>query len=51
MTCYSFESRDPILVQDYRFLFFAKNMSKNIGKDRSKNVRGKHNHKLLDHGK
>ena len=30
---------------------FAKNKSKKIGKDLSKNLSGKYSHKLLDHAK
>ena len=38
-----------MIVKDYGFLSFAKNMSKNIGKDRSKNLSGKKSQKLVDH--
>ena len=47
MTRYSNEPKDQIFVKGYGFLYFAKNMSKNIGK----NVSGKYSHKLLDHAK
>ena len=30
-----------MIVKDYGFLYFAKKMSKNIGKDRSKNLTDK----------
>ena len=34
MTCYSVQLRDRIFVKDYEFLSYAKNMDKNIGKNR-----------------
>ena len=58
MTRYSVQPRDPLFVQGYRFLSFAKNISKIIGKNISKNVSGKYSpgvlamyQKLLDHAK
>ena len=38
-----------MLVKDNGFLSFVNNMSKNIGKDRSKNLSGKKSQKLVDH--
>ena len=38
MTCYSIESRDRIFVKGYQFLFFARNVGKNIVKNISKNL-------------
>ena len=49
MTCYSIEHRDQILVKDYSFVSFPKNMGKNIGKNISKNVSGKYIQKLVDY--
>ena len=43
--------RDRILVKGYGFLSFAKNISKSIGKDISKNLNGKYSQKRLDHAK
>ena len=52
MTRYSIEPKDSIFVRRYRYLSFAKNMSKNVGKI----LRGKYRpgmlavrQKLLDH--
>ena len=42
---------DKTFVKGYRFLYFAKNMGKKIGKNKSKNVSGKYGQKRLDHGK
>ena len=54
MTRYSVQPRDRLFVKGYRFLFFAKNMGKNI----SKSLSGKHSpgtlamcQKLLHHAK
>ena len=47
ITHYSTEPGDRIFVKRYGFLFFAKNIGKNL----SKNVSGKHSQKLLDHAK
>ena len=38
MACHSIEPRDCVFVKGYGFLYFAKNMEKNIGK----NLKGKH---------
>ena len=51
MTRYSVHSRDQILVKDYGFFSFAKNMSKYIGKNISRNLSSKYSQKLLDHAK
>ena len=58
MMRYSVQPGDRIFFKGYRFLFFAKNMSKNIGKDISKILSGKYSpgmlamrQKLLDHAK
>ena len=47
MTHHSVQPRDRIFVKAYRFLSFAKNMYKNIGK----NISGKCRQKRLDHAK
>ena len=49
MMCYSIEPRDGIFVKGYGFLFFAKNMTKSIDKNKCKNLIGKSSQKLLDH--
>ena len=41
MTRYSIHPRDLTFVKGYRYLLFAKNRSKNIGKDISNILRGK----------
>ena len=41
MTRYSIHPRDVTFVKGYGYLFFAKNRSKNIGKDISSILRGK----------
>ena len=41
MTRYSVQPRDRIFVKGYRFLSFAKNMVKDIGKNISKGLSGK----------
>ena len=41
MTTYSVHPRDRIFVKGYRFLSFAKNMGKIIGKNISKNLSSK----------
>ena len=38
MTCYPVQPRNWIFVKGYRFLSFAKNMGRNIGKNASKNL-------------
>ena len=38
-----------MIVKDDGFLSFAKNMSKNISKDRRKNLSRKKSQKLVDH--
>ena len=47
MTSYSVQPRHWIFVKGYRFLSFAKILSKNIGK----NMSSKYSQKLLDHAK
>ena len=47
MTRYSVQPRDRIFVKDYGFLSFVRNM----GKNKSKNVRSKYSQKLSDHAK
>ena len=47
MTRYSVQSRDRVFVKDYGFLFFAKNICKNIGKKLS----GNYSQKLLHYVK
>ena len=51
MMRYSIQPRDRIFVKGYRFLSFAKNMGKYVGKNISKIVSGKYGQKLLDHAK
>ena len=51
MMRYSNHPRDRILVESYRFLSFAKNMSKNIGQSISKDLSGKYSQKPLYHSK
>ena len=45
------QPRDPIVVKDYGFLYFAKNTGKNIAKNISKNLSSKYSLKLLNHAK
>ena len=40
-----------MFVKGYGFLSFAKNIGKNISKDKSSNLSGKYSQKLLDHVK
>ena len=40
-----------IYLQGYGFLSFAKNMVKNVGKSKSKNLSGNYSQKLLHHAK
>ena len=51
MTRYSVQPRDRIFVKGYRFLFFDKNMGRNIGKNTIKNLSSKYSQKPLDHAK
>ena len=51
MMLYSVTSRDRIFLKVYVFLSFAKNMSKSIGKNKSKHLSGKYRQKPLDHTK
>ena len=44
---YLFQPRDQIFVKGYEFLFFAKNIIKNIGKYISKCLSGKYIHGML----
>ena len=48
MMRYSDQPRDWIFIKGYGFLFFDKNMSKNVKK---KNASVKYSQKLLDHAK
>ena len=48
---YLVQPRDQIFVKVYGFLSFVKNMGRNIGKNRSKNLISKYGQKLLDHAK
>ena len=41
MTRYSFQQRSQIFIKGYGFLYFAKNMRKNIGKIISRNLNSK----------
>ena len=47
MTRYSVQPRNGIFIKGYGFLTFVKNMGKNI----SKNLRGKYSQKPLNHAK
>ena len=49
IACYSIQPRYWIFVKSYGFLFFAKNMSKDIVENIVKNLSGKYIQKLLDH--
>ena len=51
MMRYSIEPKNWIFVKGSGFLSFAKNMSKAIGKNKSKNLSCKCGHKFLDHTK
>ena len=51
MTRYLVQPRDQIFVKGCKFLSFAKNMGKIIGKNISKNLGGKHSKKLFDYAK
>ena len=48
---YSVQLRYWIFVEGYGFLSFAKNMTKSIGKNITKNLSGKYNQRFLDHTK
>ena len=51
MAKYSVQPRGRIFVKCYDSLSFAKKMGKIIGKNISKNLRGKYGQKPLDHAK
>ena len=51
MTNYSIEPKDCVFVKGYRFLSFAKNVDKKVGKSISKNGSGKYSQKFLEHAK
>ena len=51
MTRYSVQPRERVFVKRYVFLSFAKNMSKYIRKNTSRNLIGKYSQKLIDHAK
>ena len=51
MTGYLVQPRDQKFVKVYRFLSFAKIMSKNNGKNISKNLSSKYHQKFLEHAK
>ena len=51
MMCYSVQLRDQIFIKGYGFLYFAKNMSKSIGKNISINLTGKYSQIYFDHNK
>ena len=51
MMRYSVQPSDRIMLKNYGFLLFAKNMDTNIGKNINKNQSGKYSHKLLDRAK
>ena len=39
--CYSVQPRNKLFLKDYGFLYFAKNMDKNIAGNKSENFCGK----------
>ena len=45
---HSTKTRDRIFVKVYGFLYFAKNMDKNFGKNKSENLSGKYRQKILN---
>ena len=47
MTHYSVQPRDRIFVKGYGFLSFAKNMGRNISKNKRKNLSGKSSQNFL----
>ena len=49
MTRYYVQPRDRTFVKGYGFFSFAKNMGKNLGENRSKDLSGKYIQNLLDH--
>ena len=49
MMCCSIEAKDRVIVIGYGFLNFPKNLSRNIGKCRCKNLSIKYIQKFLDH--
>ena len=51
MMHYSVQPKDRIFVKGCGFLFFAKNMVKNIGKTISKNLSGEYSQKPLDYAR
>ena len=51
MTRYSLQPRDGIFVKGYGFLLIAKNMGKNIGKNKNKYLSSKYCQKSFDHAK
>ena len=51
MTCYSVQSRAQMFVKGSGFLSFAKNRSRNIGKNISQPSNGKYSQKRPDHAK
>ena len=48
MTWDSVQQRDRIFVKGYEFLYFARNMDKNVGKNIKKYLSSKYNQKRLD---
>ena len=51
MISYLIDPNDQAFVKGYGFLSLAKNMNKNIGKYRNKNLSSKYSQRLLDHAK
>ena len=51
MTRNSVKSRDLIFVKGYGFLFFARNMGTNVGRNTSEHLSSKYSQKLLHHAK
>lgn len=41
--CYLIEYKDQVVVKDYQFLYFVKNMNKSVSKSIRKNQKNKQN--------
>ena len=48
---YSFQSGDDIFIKGYGFLYFAKNMVKNVGSNVSKILSDTHSQKPFEHAR
>ena len=51
MRPYSVQPRDYIFVKGYGFLYFARNVGKDVGKNIIQNLSSKYRQRLLDHAK